>query len=256
MDCKMANLLLSCVGARLSELSQNDRDALEAHCAQCDSCSLQLGYAQHEDQYLGDLLRDVPIPRELPSRLISHLKNERWRWYRTWPVRHARIATAAALLLVSLGIAGVTWILRPLPAIDLGTLVYDPVFQGMGLQQVENYYADQRCPMTAPPWFRYEFLVSCSMARLNGKLVPYLLFARGDQQLAEVYVLSSRDFDLPASFQLSERQNSGNVTVELHKHPTRAGVAYLIKYTGGGLDWLIAETRQVRAPVNAFAPGL
>ena len=242
MDCRIVQALLSLLGSRLTELSARDREDLEAHCDQCDACGGQLDSIQREDQRLSDAVRDVPIPADFRQRLLSQLRAERGRWYRTWPRRHARASVAAALILVAAGGRAAYWLHRPLPSLNLNNLVYDMDMQGMSPAAVENYFVERRHPMAAPPQFRYEFLVSCALQQLEGKLVPHLLFARGDQ-LAEIYVITNDDFDLAGTFN-QNRANSGNVTVELLRHPTLPDVFYLIKYTGPSLDWLQAEQRQ------------
>ena len=236
MDCKTARLLLPYFNSRAEQLPAELAEALEGHAGPCASCSSFLRNAGRSDRVIAVAMKDVQIPPGLRDRLVARLRRERAHRRRTWAVRHPRWSVAAAVLLLSIGGALGYWWHKPLPSIDILAFA-DYSDQAGSREQVDNLLLGRR---EAPPTpFRYNFLVSSAMERFQGKVVPRLLFEGNAGQIAEVYILTSRDFDLEASFLLSPA-GSGNFTIELLRD-SNPNVAYLVRYSGGPLDWLLVQ---------------
>jgi hypothetical protein len=72
---------------------------------------------------------------------------------------------------------------------------------GLSADDVERVFRDKDIAMAAPRRFNYAYLASFGQTEIQGRKVPYLLFARQVAKdrppaLAFVYVLSERNFDL------------------------------------------------------------
>ena len=101
--------------------------------------------------------------------------------------------------------------------------------------EAEQRWAEMGVPTAAPPLFNYQWLAACQLVEFQGhSRVPHLLFLR-DRERAEVYVLSSKRFDVQA-LTAQGRLDSGGYTVEVHAHPFDERIVFLVKYTGGSLE--------------------
>ena len=237
MDCKTAGLLLPFLNPRAEQLPGELAGALEAHVSGCPACTSALQNSGREDRVVAVAMKDVDIPDGLRDRLLDRLRLDRLR-RRTWPIRHPRWSVAAAVLLLCMSGALGYWWQRPLP-VDMNAFV-DYSDQAGYQEQADNLLATRR---TARPTFlRYSFLVSAATERFQGKLVDRLTFEGNTGQIAEVYILTSRDFDLDATTMASA--GSGNFMVEWI-HDAGSNVAYLVRYSGGPFrDWLFVKDGQ------------
>jgi hypothetical protein len=243
MNCRTAQLLLSFFRPRAFELDASEAEALNNHLVECAPCAALARHEQDAEKQLGTAMRNVSLPANLRQRLLTRLQAERKTWYRRLPRRHPRIATAAAaVLLLAVGLA-VYAAVRPPRALDLQEIAAnwnDSVPRSA--EQVQRYFAEQGFKTVAPPDFNYQYLTSCDLEIFAGVLVPRLHFVRG-QNHASVYILSAAHFDVRAAVD-QPREGSGRFTVELRPGPPNSNVAYLIKYTGGSLDWFLEEEKK------------
>ena len=239
MDCKTARLLLPLLNPRAQELPADLRQALESHVAECSSCNSLLAHTGRADRLIAAAMKDIEVPTGLDQRLLAGLRRERPAGRRTWPLRHPRAGRSlrrscsfrsgersvigwrglCPWLILHLWTRLVLWKERPnrLPT-------FSP--------SVASVRARRR-NFAITSWFPPAGSYS------KEKVVPRLLFQGNAGQIAEVYILTNKDFDLKASLPMSPA-GSGNFTIELQcDDPNNPRVAYLVKYTGGPLDWLL-----------------
>jgi hypothetical protein len=189
-----------------------------------------------EDRIIAQAMRSVDIPDGLRSRVLARLRLERSRRRRTWPLRHPRWAAAAAVLLIcSLSAFGYWW-QRPLPIIDMDALQNSSQLMGQS-DQVAMLFAERGWRLAPPRMLRYNFLISSGWELFQGKLVPRLLFEGNNGQIAEVFILSNRDFD-----RFNSPKPSGNIAV--FSDSSDADHFFLVRFTGGSPDWVFNEEPQ------------
>ncbi len=241
MDCKTARLLLDFARPRTPELEADETEVLETHLAECPECGTLAQVERQADERLRLAMQDVTLPEDLRGRLLTRLDAERRLWYWRLPRRHPRAAAAvAALFLFAVGLMSY-WLMKPLPVISLDKYLEDENIQAQR-EDVEQWFAERGVKIVAPRGFKYSLLDSYGFAEVAGKRAPHLLFVgepnQGRTYLAHVYILSAGQFDLKASL-TQPRVGSGKFTVELRPNPDDPKTAYLLKYTGGSLDWLL-----------------
>jgi hypothetical protein len=243
MDCRTAQLLLAFARPNAGELEAGAAEALDRHLAECSECG-SLARTEHQvDGRLGVAMRDVPLPADLGQRLLTRLQAERKAWYRNLPRRHPRLAAAvAALLLLGIALTVYLAVRSPRP-LDLPALAQKWNSQVLASpEEVEKAFEKGGFKIIAPPGFNYQYLDSYELQAFAGTLVPHLLFIRGSNH-ASVYILSGSQFNIRAAVD-QPREGSGPFTIELRPGPANSNTAYLIRYTGGSLDWLLEEEKR------------
>jgi len=235
MDCNNARLLLEVAHPLATELDARDKEELASHLADCPDCGPWAESEHRLDDHVGTAVRAVPVPARLSQSILDRLQVERHLWCR---VRAVRAAGVAAALLLVLGLTWLLWWNRK-PAPDLDAFSRSVAEFLYTTQQVEDSFADQGVTMTAPPQFDYRLLQSHGLRDFQGKQVPFLLFfyaGAKDKQpaLAEVYVVSSQQFDLAeAPKQTALSGSRKNIMILKHPEPGRQGVLYVIVFTEG-----------------------
>ncbi len=111
MDCNTARLLLDFARPRPRELEAEEAGALEGHLDRCSECHGLADGQRRLDERLGQAMRQVEVPAGLHEQLLARLESERGEWHRRRFAHTARIAVAAAAVLV-LGWAGWHWMLE------------------------------------------------------------------------------------------------------------------------------------------------
>jgi hypothetical protein len=259
MDCKQARLLLELTRPRGGELDPADAEALEQHLADCPDCGPAARDERRADEHLGRAMRDVPVPVGLRERILKKLgpdtgpapisKRRPWLW------RYLG-AAAALLVTVGLGVMGyLTW-LAPPPAVSVQQ-IHDRANQQFFAKRpdaVEKDFQDRLgVTMVAPPQFNYDLLIAYQLAVFEKKQVPELLFfTHGDREkglppaLAQVYVLSSRQFDLEETYRTRSQGLSGPRMVRLEWPPdNNRDYLYLIVYSGHSLQPFYAPLKPI-----------
>ena len=219
MDCQTARLLLPFLNPRAEQLPAEVARALESHVSQCAACSTILQESGREDRIIAVAMKDVIVPDGLRERLLAGLRAPRAR--RIWILRQPRWAAAAALLFLFLSGALGYWWQRPLPTIDMNALADASALAGTP-EQLQALYRERGLRTEPPRIFRYDFLISCGWELFQGKLAPRLLFEGSSGQLAEVFILTDRQFDLAAS-------PAGSANIELIRDPNDDRVAYVVR---------------------------
>lgn len=227
MDCNHARFLLNFVRPGRADLDAADHSALEAHLQACSECGTVARAEAEADQVIANSMTAVAVPQSLRERVLDQLSNKdplrnRRRWVKG-------LTSAAAILLIGV-VAWFVW--QPLPRFNFDD--YVPV-EVAGPADIERWFSDKGVDMAAPRQLNYQLLKSFDTALFQGRAVPRLLFARGSAggrvDIAEVFVLSDRQFDLE---NLPESGPSGrNMRIE---HPDKPGFAFLILFSGDSLD--------------------
>jgi hypothetical protein len=233
MDCRTARLLLTFAGPS-AELGPEETRALEEHLGECAACRDLADAERHLDARLGQAMQDVVVPPGLRGALLTRLAAERDAFYRRLLVR---VVGVAALLLLVVG-AGWYFFLRPAPLElnDLRAMAGKDRFWckqervQAWLQQVGG------SNLTAPDNFQYDLLIDYGLQPIKGRQVPYLLFARSEQDgafWARVYVLDGARLDLKQFREEVKAISPGDglPEAEMLTGPGER-VAYLVVYTG------------------------
>jgi hypothetical protein len=233
MDCRIARQLLDYDHPRASELDPGEAQALTSHLQSCSDCEVWARGERQADRVIASAMQDVTVPSGLRERLLVRMQAERGSWYRrqmrTWG------SIAAALLIVCAGLA--FWASRWRTPLDVNDIARAADGPGETAEQVQNwFYANCHIKTLLPTNFKYGYLHSAGLEEFKGRLVPRLLFKNGSD-FAEVLVLSTKQFELPAAGEPMTASGS-RVTVELM--PTDQDVVYLVKFSPPARDWLLA----------------
>ena len=197
MDCKTARLLLDFARPQARELETEEAAALESHLDRCPDCHSQARGERQFDDGLGKVMRQVEVPAGLRDQLLARLEAERGDWYRQRFAHGARLAAAAAALLL-LAWGAWYWVNDRAPApIDPGQVAEAVKFDAAEDPQTRTEEALRRLGVDTPlsPHLDYHFLVCPpAMAELPGypgRKVPMLVFAsRG--RVARVYLIREK----------------------------------------------------------------
>jgi hypothetical protein len=234
MDCRTARVLLDFAHPRLAELEASESKALEAHLHECPECGPLAEVESQTDDRLGRAMRYVPVPADLRNRLLTRLNAARGAWYRR---RGVGLATAAALLLVATLGAWYWLSSHRTVCTPEGLAAEHNEQQGMTVDQLEDsLYQKYGNKIVLPRDLNYTYFSDCTRRELKGRLVPSLRFIR-EQNVAEVLVMSARQFDLEAA-QMAPRAGSGGITVVFRSYASHPDFGYMIEATGGSIDWL------------------
>jgi hypothetical protein len=233
MDCKLARLLLDVAYPIATELAPAERAELARHLADCPECGSWAEAERRADEHVAKVMRDVPVPAGLDQKILQRLQVQRDVRRREWLVRAAGIA---AVVLIALGLAwGFWWNKKPVPDwVAEANRVNDCP---NGAAQLEDQFLlHYNVRVTAPPQFEYRYLDSYGMAEFQGRQVPRLVFfysgaGRSSPAIAEVYVLSSRQFDLESAAR--NAPPGSRKSLEVVAHPDNPNVVYLVVYTQG-----------------------
>jgi hypothetical protein len=226
------------------ELDPPDLQALEAHLADCPECAVLSLQERREDEAIGRAMRQVDVPDRLRAAILTRLAEDRaasrkWRWKSTVLTG---VAAAAVLMIVIGG-----WMLyqqatlKPLDISQVADQVKrDTVQKDPDL--IEKAYKDRGIEMKAPTAFNYAFFDHHSLAELQGRQVPCLVFIRDDETAnihahAKVYVVSDHEFQFKGMPPSDGMDPGYGYKIEVNHEPG-ARFAYVIVYTGENLDWL------------------
>jgi hypothetical protein len=247
MDCKTARLVLEFSRPHLTEVDPSEADALRVHLAECSDCSLAAELERQADDRLGQAMRSVTVPVDLRERLLTRLDSERKAWYRRWSLRRVREAAVAATLLLAAWGGWAYWQATHRAVIDPADIIANAEeLRGKQADDIERWFYQEYALRTVLPRnFNYGYLFDLTVVDYAHQRVAFLSFQRGDYR-ADVFVLTAKQFDLAACL-AQPRAGSGGITVEIIPCRSDPTIAYLIKYTGPSLDWLIL---QGEAPVT------
>jgi hypothetical protein len=227
MDCNHARLLLHFVRPGSTELEALDLESLRHHLADCPDCGAGARAEQRFDEAVGRAMHSLAVPQGLRERVLERLAKEA-------PGRHRRrllTGLAAAVLLLA---AGVTWLIAS-HKLEV-QMPEQMVYLASKEAEVETWFANQGIRMEVPGVLNPDLLRSYGIAIHQGRRVARLVYQgrseRGGPAIAEVFVLSDRDFLLDPPQPVS----SGGRTAE-HLPTEQPGFLFLIIHDGG--SWTV-----------------
>ena len=186
MECHDVQRLLAFVNRRAEELDAPERELLQQHLDTCPDCSALAQAERHEDETLGQVMRDVPVPAALKQQLLNRLATERGGGSWRWPL--------AAATLVLIAVSGVVWYnSRPtvVTVADFEELLRPAIPNGQA--DAAEYFKKRGMNVSLPDDFDYDCLRGVDVVELKGKRVAKLSFVRGDDR-ADVIVLPHGQF--------------------------------------------------------------
>jgi hypothetical protein len=233
MDCKTAQLLISCQGARGSELDASEAHALEQHLAFCPVCDALLRAERQFDERMRTAIHDVPTPAGLQERLLDHLAGARQDWYWKWAARSLRAVAAAAALFAIIYI-GHLWWQPPLPSYPPERFCEEAAERRIAppeAAQVEEWFRSRGVRTRMPDGFHFPLLVAYGLTNYLDQQVPQLIFINGPVH-AQVYIISGNQIDLNNIPPRYESPSGDRWRVVILKQD---GYAYVILHTGDSL---------------------
>jgi hypothetical protein len=232
-------LLLDFARPRCTELPADDAEALSAHLAGCVDCDAVASAERAMDARLGEAMRDVSIPDGLRGRIVARLESDRGQRRRRVAGWAVRVSAAAAVILLI--VFGVVFYANRAQKLDLWAL-HDKVLTdtwSAAAKKVEGRFKEEfDITTTAPTTFNYAYLTNIGIGSCQGRLVPALYFANKDT-VAEVYVVTSRQFDMDALLKEPEQIDSGGLHVEVRREDPDH--AFIVIYRGDSLQPLLAQ---------------
>jgi hypothetical protein len=234
MDCKSARILAGFTKPGNSELDPELRAEFDSHLSGCPLCREQFRSEQDFDLRVGRIIRDVPVPVGLKSRILDELAARRGAWYR----RRIGIGVAAAAsVFLAVSLVLVSEVAQPrqvrLDEVAQATIRAESDPQ----EEVRVWLASQSIDFAPAQPFNFALLSGYSLGRIQGRMVPMLRFRHPEKGVyARVYVLRSEDFDLK---RLPDEPPAGEylfqmaVLRDLHR-PNR--LAYIVVYNGDSLE--------------------
>lgn len=238
MDCKTARTLLDFVRPTTCELEAEEAGALESHLDQCCDCHTLARDERQFDQWLGKAMRQVDVPSDLRGQLLARLEAERGDWYRQRFAHQARLAVAAAAL-VLLGWAGWHWLNERAVTPVAPEKVAEATNTRSAIdphERAEQWLKRHGFETRLSGYLNYSLLmgdpVLAELPGYPGRMVPLLLFERGGRH-ARVYLI--REKAIPANAPLLV----GNATFKAELLPSEGEpYRFLVLHDGDNLDWL------------------
>ena len=221
-DCNLTQWLLS-LGRR--DRSADDEAALERHVLGCPTCSAAAAQVNGFDSAVAKAMVAVPVPAHFREKLLTTAAARRGEAWRRKAYQYSALA-AGLLLAVGAAFAG-HW--RNRPVLDTAALVVSAEQDSEGREAaVKVWLAKQELPQDFPFGADLDFrlCVFHGKGELQGRDVPVVVFQNGTEQ-ARLYVV--REGQLNTA---DIRGEEGSVwKVAVARHPTAAGVSYVILYT-------------------------
>jgi hypothetical protein len=233
MNCTNARLLLNFV--RAGEMDPAEREVLDHHLTACSECAVFAESENRFDEAMAMAMARVPVPAGLKGRLLGQLaRPRRWSW------------VAAAALLLAVGLTCFAALTRGPEELDASRWSVKADIKRTP-EAVEGWFSSELAtPMTAPRDFNFSLLSNIDVAVIQGRQVPKLTFFGNRGALAHVYVLSTRQFKLPAEHEEEVALKDswhGEISIpcatkdiKIRRYPGVPGFFYVVIYTGGTLD--------------------
>ena len=245
MDCNTARMLITFFGRQGTELAPEDAADLNAHLAGCPGCADAVRFERAFDDRVGKAMLAVPVPTNLKARLLDGVAAQRGAWYRQ--KFYALAGLAAAVVLAIGGV--IAYRIQTAPELTAARIVdrEDARAQARAAY-VDQYLRDHGRPEFRPARpFDMNQLELVGMGDLDGKEVPVLYFMNTPKNArAKVYVVRDTEFNWKNLPEDGSSQPGGQFghQVALVRDRSNSGVAYVVVFTGAGLE-LFLEDRSV-----------
>jgi hypothetical protein len=239
-------MLITFFGRQGSELAPEDAAELNAHLAGCPSCAAAVRFERQFDDRVGKAMLAVPVPSDLKAKLLDGVAAQRGAWYRQ--KFYALAGLAAAVVLTIGGV--VAWQIHHAPELTVAGIVNQEDIRAQDRARfVDRYLRDHGRPDFRPERpFDLNQLELVGTTDLDGKEVPVLYFVNGPKNArAKVYVVKDTEFNWKNLPQDGSSQPGGlfGHQVALVRDREKSGVAYVVVFTGAGLELFLEE----RSPV-------
>lgn len=240
MDCIHARMLIVLHGRDAQELDAQAAAGLEQHLEQCADCVAWSSQESRVDDALAQAIRKVPVPADLPSKILHHLEHQpRTRHYVRW------LSAAAACVLLALSAGAYAWFNQP-TELPFSTISADYVAL-TSAKSVEDSFAEQGVHIVPPDQLNYDLYQWCGFVTLKGRRVPRIdFFHPGDAEnpaaIAHAYVISQEQFDVQELIDSvpSPLPSSNNHFIEVVRPANAEGFVHIFVYTGNTLRPFLA----------------
>jgi hypothetical protein len=239
-------MLITFFGRQGSELAPEDAAELNAHLAGCPACAAAVRFERQFDDRVGKAMLTVPVPSNLKAKLLDGVAAQRGAWYRQ--KFYALAGLAAAMVLTIGGV--IAWQIQRAPELTAAGIVNQEDVRAQDRARfVDRYLHDHGRPDFRPERpFDLNQLELVGTTDLDGKEVPVLYFVNGPKNArAKVYVVKDTEFNWKNLPQDGSSQPGGlfGHQVALVRDREKSGVAYVVVFTGAGLELFLEE----RSPV-------
>ncbi|HJZ94639.1 MAG TPA: zf-HC2 domain-containing protein [Gemmataceae bacterium] len=236
MDCSTARMLVTFFGRQGSELAPEDAADLDAHLASCPKCAELVRFERAFDDRVAKAMLAVPVPTHLKGKLLDGITAQRASWYRekAW----ALVGLAAGVLLTIGGV--IAWQIKTAPELTVEAVVdhQTEIARNPGAT-IADVLGERGLEFNPERPFDLNQFVGAAMGKLKGRTVPVIYFRNGPKNAdATVFVVRDRDFNwknLPQDGSSAPPSLYG-FQVALIRDARRADVAYVVVFTGPGLD--------------------
>lgn len=196
MECHDVRQLLAFVNRPSEELDASERASLREHLDKCPDCSALHQADRGADDAIGPILREVAVPADLRSKILTRIAAE--RSVTRWRVAKRTLLSTAAALFVAIT-AGLAWHFWRTPEVSLQDAL-DFASQGTGLdeKQAEQFFADHGLRVEAPGEFDFRALRRVEVVEFKNRRVAKWTFQaeleNGQTARAEVLILPHHQF--------------------------------------------------------------
>jgi hypothetical protein len=239
-------MLITFFGRQGSELAPEDAAELNAHLAGCPACAAAVRFERQFDDRVGKAMLAVAVPSNLKAKLLDGVAAQRGAWYRQ--KFYALAGLAAAMVLTIGGI--VAWQIQRAPELTAAGIVNQEDVRAQDRARfVDRYLRDHgRSDFRPERPFDLNQLELVGTTDLDGKEVPVLYFVNGPKNArAKVYVVKDTEFNWKNLPQDGSSQPGGlfGHQVALVRDREKSGVAYVVVFTGAGLELFLEERSSV-----------
>jgi Putative zinc-finger len=244
VDCNTARMLVTFFGRQGSELAPEDAADLDAHLAGCPKCSELVKFERAFDDRVGKAMLAVPVPAGLKGKLLDGAAAARGGWYRE--KAYAVAGLAACVLATVVGVVAYQMATAPvLTATEIVAEADDRVPNRA--RMVEDVLGKRGLTFSPERPFDLIQLEKAGIEPFQGRDVPFLYFVNGAKNArATVYVVRKTDFDwskLPRDG--SSVPSVYGYQVAVLNDTRRKDVAYVVVFTGAGLELFLEERSQI-----------
>jgi hypothetical protein len=235
-------MLIAFFGRQGSELAPEDAAELDTHLTGCPACASTVRFERQFDDRVAKAMVAVPIPPNLKTKLLDGVAAQRGAWYRQ---KFYAVAGLAAAIALTVG-AIVAWQIQRAPELTPAGIVNQEDARAQDRARfVDRYLRDHGRPEFRPERpFDLNQLELVGTSDLLGKEVPVLYFVNGPKNArAKVYVVKDTEFNWKNLPQDGSSQPGGlfGHQVALVRDQSNSGVAYVVVFTGAGLELFLEE---------------
>jgi hypothetical protein len=237
-------MLITFFGRQGTELAPEDAADLNAHLAGCPGCAAAVRFERAFDDRVARAMLAVPVPSNLKAKLLDGIAAQRGAWYRQ--KFYALAGLAAAVVLAVGGV--IAYQIQNARDLTIAGIVEQEDARAQAQERaayVDRFLRDHGRPAFRPERpFDMNQLELVGMSDLDGKEVPVLYFMNTPKNArAKVYVVRDTEFNWKNLPEDGSSQPGGlfGHQVALVRDRERSGVAYVVVFTGAGLELFLED---------------